>query len=269
MATMSDMHADHLIRMQSHVLAPIERVFEAWSVPSRLREWYPESATGEFRVGGRVRFEWSSLALDLDLELLELEPNRRIAFCGDPGSGAQVQSVELEPTETGTRMTIEHTGFVTAGDADGARSGWTLGGAMLDEYLTRHYATERTCFAVLSTTSASPAQVFDAFRTPGWLCDEPPTFDRARADVAMTLASGMHVTGCVLALSQRGELLLRCDQIAGIVALRAFTTAGMVLFGAQVTSWGPARAETDQLRAELAAGIERLATSLGGPVTAA
>jgi uncharacterized protein YndB with AHSA1/START domain len=266
---MSDIHADQLIRTRTHLLAPIDRVFEAWTDPDRLREWYPERVSGALRLGGSVTFEWSSLGLELELDVVELEPNRRVAFCGDPGSGPQIQSVELEQTGTGTTMTIEHTGLVTEDEAKGARSGWTLGGAMLAEYLARHFRTERTCLSVLSTTTVDIERVLRAYRQPHWLSPGAPPLDRPRAELSLELGNGMQITGCVLAISERGELLLRCDEIAGVIAFRALATTGLVLYGAQVSAWGPPRPETERLREALVEAVDCLSATLGSALPSA
>jgi len=246
---MSDIHGDRLIRTEAHLSAPIDLVFSAWSDPDRLVQWYPERVNGRLGLGDRVRFEWSSLGLELDLEIVELLPGSRIAFCGDPGSGPQVQTVELSPSDSGTRMTIEHSGFISADDAAGARSGWALAAAMLDEYLSRHCDMPRQCFGILGTTGVSREDVVSHYDPPTRLCPD--------------------LTGPVLAVTDRKEVLVRCDEIDGAVALRTFCSSGIVLFGAQMTSWSRRREPTERLRQQLADGVARLGTVLGGPVPSA
>jgi uncharacterized protein YndB with AHSA1/START domain len=68
--------------------APVEEVWSALTDPDRLEEWFTED--GEER----------------ELEIVEVEPGRRVAYTWEEGSVA----IELEEVETGTRVVVTETG---------------------------------------------------------------------------------------------------------------------------------------------------------------
>jgi uncharacterized protein YndB with AHSA1/START domain len=107
-------------RVFSH---PPEKVWRALTQPEIMVDWLMQS---DFRleVGHRFRFqaEWG----EIDCKVVEIEPQRSLAYSWSAFDVETVVTFTLEPTARGTRLRMEQSGF----HADqkqalgGAKSGW-------------------------------------------------------------------------------------------------------------------------------------------------
>jgi uncharacterized protein YndB with AHSA1/START domain len=102
---------------------PAERIWRALTQPHLIAEWL---MANDFvpEVGHRFGFkaEWG----DLDCEVLEIEPERSLAY---RWAGLGLDSVvtwTLTPMDGGTRLTMVQTGFLPEQKLayHGARAGW-------------------------------------------------------------------------------------------------------------------------------------------------
>lgn len=126
-----------VVRIERLIAAPPARVFAAWLDPALLARWMSPvghaEADIEPRVGGRLRV--SMIDGDVRIEhrgqYRELVPDRRLVFTWQSpytGPDPSVVTVELEPVEAGTRLTLIHE-RLPAEAVESHRSGW---GPMLD-----------------------------------------------------------------------------------------------------------------------------------------
>lgn len=116
-----------------HIAAPPELVWEFWTVPERMCEWWGVSAELDARPGGMMR-----VTLDVGGVMagryVELDQPRRLVFRfgwePEPGAPAvapesSVVEVSLEPHDGGTTLTLRHRGL-PSGEAElQHRHGWT------------------------------------------------------------------------------------------------------------------------------------------------
>ena len=115
---------------------PPERVWAALTTPEGLGTWFGNRAEVDLRVGGEVRLAWDS-GDSATLTIDRLEPPRVFAYTwriyGLPEDDPRRTHVEftVEPTSTGSTLTMVETGFAQLLDSDhtvafkGNTSGWT------------------------------------------------------------------------------------------------------------------------------------------------
>lgn len=117
------------------------RVFAAWSDPKIKRRWFAQSEGAEvlafemdFRVGGRERARFrvrGDAEFTNDTIYQDIVPDQRIVIAYTMSSGerrisASLGTVELRPTDGGTRMLYtEQAAFFAGGDGPKLREqGW-------------------------------------------------------------------------------------------------------------------------------------------------
>lgn len=111
-----------VVRVQREIAASPEAVFDAWTDAESLRIWMaPEpltvgSAECDVRVGGAFRIvmidDAGALAHWGEYEVVEPPSHLVFTWRADHlGDAVTRVHVRLEPTEAGTRMTIEHHGL--------------------------------------------------------------------------------------------------------------------------------------------------------------
>jgi uncharacterized protein YndB with AHSA1/START domain len=129
--------------------APRELVFQAWTDPGQLAQWFgpegfevpQESVLVELRVGGR--FELSMVGKDsehpLRYEIVELDPPRLLVLRCDPIPEVGIHEptftrIELHDHGDKTRMTLSDGPYT---EATHAEAGWHSAFAKLEALVTR------------------------------------------------------------------------------------------------------------------------------------
>ena len=128
--------------------APPERVFAAWTDPSRMSRWLKPAADAsveveaDVRVGGRYRLrivmpdgrEHVSYG-----EYQEVTPPQRLAFTWsweDGMASDTLVTVSLRPVDGGTELTLRHERLATEDLRKSHAMGWGGCLELLEEYLT-------------------------------------------------------------------------------------------------------------------------------------
>ena len=133
-----------VLRLARHYAAPPERVFDAWTHPDVLREWWAadrdwEGAEAEvdLRPGGRYRLGMRDTTTGavhvVTGEYTEIDPPARLAYTwtweGEPevmrGSERSLVVVEFLPDGDGTLVLVTHSGFADERIRDMHVAGWT------------------------------------------------------------------------------------------------------------------------------------------------
>jgi uncharacterized protein YndB with AHSA1/START domain len=108
------------IRITATYPQPPACVWLALTDPRALSEWLMPTVDFEPRLGHRFQFRvdhpkgWNTV---VDCEVVELAPSRRLAYTWRtdiPGTGRRLDTRvtwTLEPSGSGTRLLLEHTGF--------------------------------------------------------------------------------------------------------------------------------------------------------------
>ena len=113
-----------------HIEAPQETVFELFTTEQGLRSWMAKEAVVDLRPGGRWRWVHDN-DVAASGEYVEIDPFDRVAFTygweswpfADMGPGSTLVEVRFEPTESGTDVTVTHSG-VPAAFRDLHAGGW-------------------------------------------------------------------------------------------------------------------------------------------------
>ena len=115
---------------------PPERVWAALTTAEGLGTWFGNSAEVDLRVGGQARLTWDS-GDTATLTIERLDPPRVFGYTwpvyglGEDDPRRTYVEFTLEPTSTGTTLTMVESGFAQLPDAEhkaafsGNTSGWT------------------------------------------------------------------------------------------------------------------------------------------------
>jgi uncharacterized protein YndB with AHSA1/START domain len=135
--------ATRAVTIEREIPHPAEKIWRALTQPHLIEEWLMKN---DFKpaVGHRfnLRGEWGGV---LDCEVLAVEPNRTLAYRWDfahDDAAYDLRSVvtfTLTPTETGTRLRVEQSGFRPDQKQayGGARAGWQQFLEKLEQVLVR------------------------------------------------------------------------------------------------------------------------------------
>ncbi len=107
------------VKLEAVYPYPPERVWRALTDPQALAEWlmindFQPKVGHKFQFRARPTWGWRGI---VDCEVLEVDPPRRQSYRwqGDPKYRPTVVTWILEPTPGGTRLRLEHTGFLGLG----------------------------------------------------------------------------------------------------------------------------------------------------------
>ena len=96
------------------IAAPRERVFELFTTPERLVEWWPDAVTFDAREGGDIHLEFEGKG-EVSGTVTRFEPPSALGFTWVRGVAPDIETqVEVELTELedgGTRVELRHTGW--------------------------------------------------------------------------------------------------------------------------------------------------------------
>jgi len=116
--------------------APPERVFNAWTDPQQLTEWWGDEKfylTTEYVADLRPGGQWVSRGKSVDGrefsvsgKYLRVEPHTYLSFTWQPSWETEHTTVELEftPTDAGTLLRLTHSGFLGDQARDSHNKGW-------------------------------------------------------------------------------------------------------------------------------------------------
>jgi uncharacterized protein YndB with AHSA1/START domain len=142
-----------VLRLERRFDAPRERVFDAWTNPEVLREWWsamPTMSPGEIdvdlREGGRYRLQMRTDTGDVHTvvgEYTEVRKPERLAYTwtweSNPeemaGSAATLVEIDFAEDGGGTKVTLTHTGFANPEIRGLHEHGWNGTFDSLERYL--------------------------------------------------------------------------------------------------------------------------------------
>lgn len=111
------------VTLERQLPHPPEKVWRALTEQPLIDDWLMKSDF-QPKVGHRfqLKADWGTV----DCEVLEVEPRQSLAYSWDAYSLKSVVRWTLAATATGTRLTMEQTGFQAEQDQfyQGAQAGW-------------------------------------------------------------------------------------------------------------------------------------------------
>lgn len=115
---------------------PPGKVWRALTEPHLIEEWLMKN---EFKPVVGHRFELSAEWGRVECEVLAVEPNRTVSYTWGDHNLKSVVTWTLTPTDTGTRLRMEQTGFRPDQPRyyQGAKAGWPNFVAKLEQVLAR------------------------------------------------------------------------------------------------------------------------------------
>ena len=131
------------VAVEREIPFPPEKIWRALTQPHLIEEWLMKNDfKPEVGHSFNLRGEWGGV---LDCEVLAVEPNRTLTYTwnfshDDPAYDLRsVVTFTLVPTDTGTRLRVEQSGFRPDQKQafGGARAGWQQFLAKLEEVLAR------------------------------------------------------------------------------------------------------------------------------------
>ena len=119
---------------------PVAEVFAAFVDPAITANFWFTTGSGRLEPGARVQWEWEMYGASAEVDVLEMEPERRILVAWPGEHGPTTVEWRFTPLGGGTFVSITNSGF--AGDVDqmvqqaiDATEGFTLVLAGLKAYL--------------------------------------------------------------------------------------------------------------------------------------
>ena len=119
---------------------PVAEVFEAFVDPEITSHFWFTAGSGRLEPGARVQWEWEMYGASAEVDVLEMEPERRILVAWPGEHGPTTVEWRFTPLGGGTFVSITNSGF--AGDVDHmvqqaieATEGFTLVLAGLKAYM--------------------------------------------------------------------------------------------------------------------------------------
>ena len=131
------------VAVEREIAFPPEKIWRALTQPHLIEEWLMKNDfKPEVGHSFNLRGDWGGV---LDCEVLAVEPNRTLTYTwnfshDDPAYDLRsVVTFTLVPTDTGTRLRVEQSGFRPDQKQafGGARAGWQQFLAKLEEVLAR------------------------------------------------------------------------------------------------------------------------------------
>jgi uncharacterized protein YndB with AHSA1/START domain len=121
---MTDTASDTLsVVVEREIAHPPEKIWRALTQPALIEQWLMKN---DFKPVADHRFELRAEWGNVACQILEIEPQRTLAYRWDAYDLKSVVTWTLTPTRAGTRLRMEQTGFRPDQRQyfEGAKAGW-------------------------------------------------------------------------------------------------------------------------------------------------
>jgi uncharacterized protein YndB with AHSA1/START domain len=90
---------------------PVREVFEAFVDPAVTTQFWFTKSSGRLEQGKRVRWEWEIYNAATDVDVKEIEPNKRIVEWMETGGTTTIEWIFTPHTDATTFVSITNRGF--------------------------------------------------------------------------------------------------------------------------------------------------------------
>jgi uncharacterized protein YndB with AHSA1/START domain len=246
--------------------ATVSRVWEAWTDPVRLVEWFADRAKGTVATGELLTWSFDHPASEMTFRVSPFTSPGRLVLESVAGNPSQLE-VLVTPGHDGTRISLTHTGLPGQQSWEQDRhtlaSSWQLALSVLRYYVEFHYAEPRRTFFASRIGRFSASRLTTLFREPSglqeWLTDGG-SLGTPGGRVHLALKSGEILRGDMLA-DTGTDIAMAWDEIGGVLQFRSLAVPQephLRLVTAVGWGWGLLSERARQIEADLDAALERL-----------
>ncbi|WP_213528600.1 SRPBCC family protein [Paenibacillus cisolokensis] len=117
-----------VVRTGMLIRRPVREVFDAFIDPSVTTKFWFTKSSGKLEAGKRVRWEWEMYGVGTDVDVLEVERDRRISIRWSPPDWTSVEWTFTPVGDDSTYVNIINAGFKGDGDDVVAEAIDSMGG---------------------------------------------------------------------------------------------------------------------------------------------
>jgi uncharacterized protein YndB with AHSA1/START domain len=270
---MTDARADHsgrAVDIEIITRATPAKVWEAWTDPARIVEWFSDRATGFALPNQTLRWSNDRLKSETSYTVRSATPPTRLLLEGTGPTPSRLE-VTIGASRDGTRIRLIHSGFPLTPDFDehfvAVASGWRLAMAVLRYYVEFQFGRSRQGFFVCRPVRYSPARLAELYREPAglqeWLT-EAGSLGTPGGRVHLVLKGGRILRGDMLA-DTGSEVAMAWDEISGVLELKSFPwdrETGMRALCVRGWGWELPVDQAQQIEREIHAAVDRLESAL-------
>ncbi len=263
-------HKGRVIRTEIRTTATPQQVWEAWTDPQKIAQWFVDKAEGKPEIGTTYTWIFEKFNYTIPYEVLLAEPNRRFALqWSAPGRQPGIIDVTIERDAGETLVRLVNSGFQETADWDeeyeGIVSGWQMSLAFLKHYVENYFGEPRSSFLAMAPATFSYQQLGPYYRQPQllaqWLTTSGAIGDAGRP-CRLDLRLGLTLNGQVLARTA-WEVAASWLEIRGALELKGFSMGpGTRMVAVRGCGWGLDSARAREIERHLQGDVERLATLL-------
>ena len=272
-------HGGRIIRDEIRTTASSQQVWEAWTDPVMIAQWFTDRADGKPEVGTTFTWFFDKFGYALPYTVVAAEPGKRFALKWDqPGSGYPPGLLEITIHREGgeTRLELVNSGFKESADwndeYEGIVSGWRMSLAILKHYLENHFGQPKSQFMVLRPAQFEYEQLKPYFLREDFLAKWLTRSGGIGAQgerYTLVLRDSSKMSGRVLAVTPR-EVTLSWEEMRAAFEMKAFAFGpGKRMVGVRGLCWGMEPARAQQLENEMTPAVERLAAVFAPSASAA
>jgi uncharacterized protein YndB with AHSA1/START domain len=263
-------HQGGTVELELRTSATPEQIWNAWADPSRISQWFADSAEGWATKGREVTWIFDEFGYRLPYHVIESMPEECVVFGGQlPGRMPFMLEVTIRRAGGETIVRLVNSGFMVDADGsfdeeyEGIASGWQLALAMLKYYAEHHYGVDKQQFLLMREAE------FDLTRLPFWYT-RPELLNRWLTTSALVGAAGerclLHlqngpvIDGVVAGITRR-EAGFIWSSANAMVELKGWSAGPRKLLAIRVTGWQSPSAAA--LRPVLEQALDRLVPLVG------
>ena len=263
-------HRGRIIRDEIRTKATPRQVWDAWTDPKKIAQWFVDKASGEAKAGGTMTWEFEKFAYVIPYEVKAADPEEYFVLQWNPPEGNPgILEIFIEREGGETVMRLVNSGFREGDEWDaeyeGTVSGWQMSLAILKNYLENYFGQPKTQVLVIRPATFDMKNILPYFREPALLAKWLTTsgaIGKPGEPCNLVLRDDGRVTGHVLAVT-RSEAAISWPEMRGTLELKAFPmgpTQKMV--GIRGFFWGREAARVKEVESQMAPAVERLVAVL-------